>query len=185
MLRAAPVRVGPIQTSPVRKPLTTSGQPWNGGKRSDSPHTSRPPEADESSSRDRPESFHSAKPAPLLVPAGGRRGPARQQPLHDRLLLVHPEGFEPPALWFEARCSIQLSYECVGLMYSCCQPVARPGSQLGLARLLRQVGRISATTGWPRTPRANTVFSAVGSTAHAPTFFRRACWTFSSRCGAR
>ena len=23
---------------------------------------------------------------------------------------VHPEGFEPPALWFEARCSIQLSY---------------------------------------------------------------------------
>jgi hypothetical protein len=24
--------------------------------------------------------------------------------------LVRPEGLEPPALWFEARCSIQLSY---------------------------------------------------------------------------
>ena len=27
--------------------------------------------------------------------------------------LAHPEGLEPPALWFEARCSIQLSYGCV------------------------------------------------------------------------
>jgi hypothetical protein len=26
------------------------------------------------------------------------------------LILVRPEGFEPPTLWFEAKCSIQLSY---------------------------------------------------------------------------
>ena len=24
--------------------------------------------------------------------------------------MVRPEGLEPPTLWFEARCSIQLSY---------------------------------------------------------------------------
>jgi hypothetical protein len=29
-------------------------------------------------------------------------------------LLVRPEGFEPPTLWFEAKCSIQLSYGRLG-----------------------------------------------------------------------
>ncbi len=28
--------------------------------------------------------------------------------------MVRPEGFEPPALGFEVRCSIQLSYERIG-----------------------------------------------------------------------
>ena len=28
----------------------------------------------------------------------------------DRREMVRPEGFEPPTLWFEAKCSIQLSY---------------------------------------------------------------------------
>ena len=27
--------------------------------------------------------------------------------------LAHPDGLEPPTPWFEARCSIQLSYGCV------------------------------------------------------------------------
>ncbi len=26
------------------------------------------------------------------------------------LMVVRPEGFEPPTPWFEAKCSIQLSY---------------------------------------------------------------------------
>jgi hypothetical protein len=29
--------------------------------------------------------------------------------------MVRPEGLEPPTLWFEARCSIQLSYGRIGL----------------------------------------------------------------------
>jgi hypothetical protein len=28
--------------------------------------------------------------------------------------MVRPEGFEPPTLWFEAKCSIQLSYGRMG-----------------------------------------------------------------------
>ena len=28
--------------------------------------------------------------------------------------MVRPEGFEPPAYWFEASCSIQLSYRRIG-----------------------------------------------------------------------
>ncbi len=32
-------------------------------------------------------------------------------------LLAHPEGLEPPTLWFEATCSIQLNYGCVKKMY--------------------------------------------------------------------
>ena len=30
--------------------------------------------------------------------------------------MAHPEGFEPPTLWSEARCSIQLSYGCMSLI---------------------------------------------------------------------
>ena len=31
--------------------------------------------------------------------------------------LVGPEGLEPPATWFEARCSIQLSYGPISLNF--------------------------------------------------------------------
>ena len=27
--------------------------------------------------------------------------------------MAHPEGVEPPTAWFEAKCSIQLSYGCL------------------------------------------------------------------------
>lgn len=31
--------------------------------------------------------------------------------------MVHSERFELPTLWFEARCSVQLSYECLIVYY--------------------------------------------------------------------
>jgi hypothetical protein len=31
-------------------------------------------------------------------------------PVTKPIKMVRPEGLEPPTLWFEARCSIQLSY---------------------------------------------------------------------------
>lgn len=33
-----------------------------------------------------------------------------------QIYMVHSEGFEPPTPWSEARCSIQLSYECVEMV---------------------------------------------------------------------
>jgi hypothetical protein len=73
--------------------------------------------------------------ASLRTAAAARRRPSRRSaglsnrlvvcrrfelpPLNDRLqfsvfgvqkILARPDGFEPPTTWFEARCSIQLSY---------------------------------------------------------------------------
>ena len=52
--------------------------------------------------------------------SAARHPAARKRPLpsdsrgsdrtHSLVLMARPDGFEPPTTWFEARCSIQLSY---------------------------------------------------------------------------
>ena len=42
------------------------------------------------------------------------------RPLDDGDIVVHPERFERPTLWFVARYSIQLSYGCTGTALNCC-----------------------------------------------------------------
>jgi hypothetical protein len=51
--------------------------------------------------------------------------------------MVRPEGFEPPTLWFVAKCSIQLSY---GRTLRGMQP----SNDIGVCALEQAAGRLSA-----------------------------------------
>ena len=48
------------------------------------------------------------------VPAGGVRCSSGFESDLENMCMARPDGFEPPTTWFEARCSIQLSYGRVG-----------------------------------------------------------------------
>ncbi len=61
----------------------------------------------------------------------------RSEPIDKVTLLVRPEGLEPPAYWFEASRSIQLSYgRTMAILAGRCDPVLVPSRRrVGLAVL--------------------------------------------------
>ncbi len=54
-----------------------------------------------------------SKGAVVLGMADGQGFDARPMQVKEAIEVAHPEGFEPPTPWFEAKYSIQLSYGCL------------------------------------------------------------------------